>query len=95
MDTNKTKKPDKCSSQRSEGGYASSSLRDNYVAYCRYVGEGYSKAIETCDSDVIGAFKVYRESELERAYTDGQSYQAICELQGRDKFIESLKKKEV
>ena len=34
-----------------------------YIAYCRYEGEGDSLTINTCHSDDKGAFKVYKKSE--------------------------------
>jgi hypothetical protein len=33
---------------------------DDYVAWCRYQGSDESRRIVTCDSDDLGAFKVYR-----------------------------------
>ncbi len=38
---------------------------------------------------LIGAMAVW----LDKVYEDGRGHQAILELQGRDKFLESLKKK--
>lgn len=60
---------------------------DNYVAYCRY----NDHTVVTCDSTDKGAFKVYKESELTKAFEEGQACQAILELAARDRFIASLK----
>lgn len=39
--------------------------QDNYVAWCRYRGIGAGLNIVTCNSGDVGAFKVYRESDLD------------------------------
>ena len=90
-DTKDKQKANGCQSSVARG-YASPGLRDHYVAYCRYQGDGDPRTINTCNSDDDGAFKVYRGSELDKAYTEGQICQAILELQARDRFVASLKK---
>jgi len=69
-------------------------LTDKYVGWARFIPAGeFQRKLETCDSDSEGAFKIFKEATIEEAYLEGRSYQAKIELQGRDRFIASLKKK--
>ncbi len=46
-----------------DGPCAAITEGDNYIAWLRYVRDGERTRIVVCDSDAIGAFKVYRKGD--------------------------------
>lgn len=50
-------------------------ITENYVAWCRYVQVSVGTGpIETCNSDDPGAFKVFRQTMIDKAYSIGYKH---------------------
>jgi hypothetical protein len=86
---------------------AGKSEPDDYVAWCRYQGSDESRRIVTCDSDDLGAFKVYRHypaRELQELLPCGHrktnlrpdaAGKLVCEMcEARTTFSREIEQKE-